>query len=211
MTGRTPEDLSSGALSVTFASGGSTRFADPDPNGPADDPLIDYAGGQIVPGGNVNCPASAGPAPYTAFSKPLTSARTYIGSGSVTVPYRLTEGLTAQLDARVWVVPADSGQYASGSPDCRSSTPPPGCPLLITRGTYRIDVPAYDSPAGTIRIPFFGNHYALRPGDVIRLDLTQDDAPYLRLSNSPSAIQFDAPTLTLPTREAGTAVVPGAP
>jgi len=204
MTGRTPEDLSNGELSIAFASGGSTRFADPDPNGPADDPLIDYAGGQIVPGLNVNCPTSDGPAPYTAFSEPLNRERTYVGLGSVTVPYRLTEGTTAQLDARVWVIPGGSRENQDGSPDCQSAAPPPGCPLLITRGTYRIDVPAYDSPSGTIRIPFFGNHYRLRTGDVIRRDLTQNDAPYLRLSNSPSAIQFEAPTLTLPTRESGT-------
>jgi dienelactone hydrolase len=211
MTGRTPEDLSSGALSITFATGGSTRFADPDPNAPADDPLLDYAGGQIVPGRDVNCPPSPGPAPYTAVSPPLAGARTYIGLGSVTVPYRLTEGTTAQLDARLWVVPRGSDQRPSGSPDCVSNTPPPGCPLLITRGTYRIDVPAYDSPAGTLRIPFFGNHYRLQPGDRLRLDLTQDDAPYLRLSNAPSAIEFDAPTLTLPTRESGTDTLTASP
>ena len=81
--------------------------------------------------------------------------------------------------------------------------PPPGCPLLITRGTYRLDVP-YDMPAGQIRIPLFGNHYKFRVGHMIRLDLTQNDAPYLRLSNVPSSIAFDAPTLTLPTRQSET-------
>jgi hypothetical protein len=209
MTGRTPEDLSNGVISIAFGTGGSTRFADPDPNGPADDPLIDYIGGQLLPNTHPNCPSSPGPAPYTAFSQPLGRARTYIGLGSVTVPYRLTEGTTAQLDARVWVIPGGSSANRAGSPDCVTSTPPAGCPRLITRGTYRIDVPAYDSPSGTLRIPLLGNHYVLRPGDAIRLDLTQNDAPYFRLSNAPSAIEFDAPTLTLPTRESGgTTVAP---
>ncbi len=210
MTGRTPESLSNGDMSITFTSGGTTSSDQPDPNGPADDPLVTYIGGQITPGTNVNCPPSPGPAPYTAVSKPLTSERTYIGLGSVTVPYTLT-GTTAQLDARVWVIPAASVQYPQGSPACEATPVPPGCPLLITRGTYRIDVPAYDTPSGTIRIPFFGNHYRFRVGDSIRLDLTQNDAPYLRPSNLPSSITFGAPTLTLPTRESGTTVLAPGP
>jgi hypothetical protein len=57
--------LQSQIISITFARGGSTTSIDPDPNGPADDPLVNYIGGQIVPGQNQNCPASAGPARYT--------------------------------------------------------------------------------------------------------------------------------------------------
>jgi hypothetical protein len=216
MTARTPEALSQGTISIPFARGGMTNSTVPDLNGPADDPLIDYAGGEILPsGGKHNCPPSAGPSQYTAVSAPLTSDRTYIGLGSVTVPYTLipdpvTPFPTAQLDARVWVVPAGS-TLANGSPDCESGTPPPGCPLLITRGTYRIDAPTYDSTTGTIRIPFFGNHYRFHVGDAIRLDLTQYDAPYLRQSNVQSSIVIGPPTLTLPTRESGTTVVAPAP
>jgi hypothetical protein len=220
MTGRTPEDLSHGSISVSFKTGGTTNSAGPDPNGPADDPLLTYAGGQITPGTNANCPASAAPAQYTAVSQPLTSERTYIGLGSVTVPYTLVPvdpaAPTAQLDARVWVVPAGS-TMPNGSPECTSSAPPAGCPLLITRGTYRIDAPTYDSPVGTtptptIRIPFFGNEYRFHVGDSIRLDLTQNDAPYLRPTSfqASSSIVLGPPTLTLPTRESGTtAIAPG--
>jgi hypothetical protein len=80
---------------------------------------------------------------------------------------------------------------------------------LISRGTYRLDVPYDTTPAGQIRIPLFGNHYQFHPGDVIRLDLTQQDAPYLRPSTVDSTIAFDPPTLTLPTRDAATTAIPG--
>jgi hypothetical protein len=62
-------------------------------------------------------------------------------------------------------------------------------------------VPLYDQPAGSIRLPLFGNHWALPRGHRLRLDLTQVDQPFLRPSNAPSAITFDAPTLVLPTRQ----------
>jgi hypothetical protein len=66
-------------------------------------------------------------------------------------------------------------------------------------------VPAYDEPAGTIRLPLYGNHWPLRPGHRIRLDLTQVDQPSFRPSNVESSITLtEPPTLTLPTRESGT-------
>jgi hypothetical protein len=48
----------------------------------------------------------------------------------------------------------------------------------------------------------YGNHWPLRPGDRIRFDLTQVDAPTYRPDNEPSAISFGPPTLTLPVRSA---------
>ena len=108
----------------------------------------------------------------------------------MTVPYTFT-GVTGHLDARIWDVAPD------------------GTTLLVTRGTYRIDTPAYDESAGTLHLPLFGNHWRLAPGHRIRLDLTQNDTPYLRTSNIPSGIEFEPPTLTLPTREAGSTALAG--
>ena len=128
----------------------------------------------------------------------------------MTVNYQLTVGTTAQLDARVWDVPPGSGANQAGGPQCQTNNPPPGCPVLITRGTYRLDVQGgYDSAAGQIRIPFFGNHYQFPVGHRIRLDLTQQDTPYLRASTLPSAITFGPPTLNLPTRESGVTILSG--
>jgi hypothetical protein len=134
----------------------------------------------------------------------LNNDSIYVGLGSVTVPYTLT-GTTAQLDARVWDVPPGPAENQAGGTQCQQSPLPPGCPVLITRGTYRLDVQGgYDSPSGQIRIPLFGNQYHLQVGHEIRLDLTQQDTPYLRPSNVPSTITFGSPTLTLPTRQSGT-------
>jgi predicted acyl esterase len=208
ITATTPERLSNGKVSVTYAGGGTTTSEEPDPNGPVTDPVANSAVGEIIPRPG-NCPTSAGPAPYTGFSQPLPGDRTYVGLGSVTVPYELT-GTTAQLDTRVWDVPPGSATNAVGSTDCQKRPTPKGCPLLISRGTYRLDTPTYDSPTGQLRIPLMGNQYRLAKGHKIRLDLTQLDAPYLRASNAPSTIKFTSPTLSLPTRDSATTTLKGA-
>jgi hypothetical protein len=189
ITAGSPESLSAGELRVSYSSGGTLNETSGvgDPNGPATDPVV---GDVAVPG--EDCRTSPAPAlgAYTAASAPLPSSRIYVGLGHVEVPYELT-GSTATLNARVWDVAPD------------------GKTLLVTRGTYRLDLPAYDSPIGKLRLPLFGNHWDLRPGHSIRLDLTQVDQPYLRPSNLPAEISFGPPTLHLPTREAGSLVLPG--
>ena len=64
--------------------------------------------------------------------------------------------------------------------------------------------------AGTLRLPLYGNHWPLHPGDRIRFDLTQVDAPTYRPDNEPSSITFTSPTLTLPTRSARDITLPAA-
>jgi len=133
----------------------------------------------------------AWPGRYTAVSQPLSQNATYIGLGAVSVPYTLLGGTTATLNARLWDVA------------------PSGKTLFVDRGTYRIDVPAYDTQTGTLELPLFGDHWLLKRGHQVRLDLVQVDEPTLRHSNVVSAIQFDAPTLTLPIREAVHLSLPG--
>jgi predicted acyl esterase len=87
---------------------------------------------------------------------------------------------------------------------------PDGTALLVTRGAYRVDVPAYDQVNETIRLPFFGNHWAFAEGHRLRLDLTQSDTPTFRASTPESVIAFDPPTLELPIRPAGTLSLTGA-
>ena len=199
LTATTPEGLSNGTLNVVGPAGSTVNpLSAGDPDGVATD--------AVVPG---RLPSAVAPTPdcresttpswpgrYTAVSAPLPRDATYVGLGSVKVPYTLTGGPTATLNARVWVLPAAGGPA-----------------LLMTRGTYRLDTPAYDPVAGTLRLPLYGNHWPLRRGDRIRFDLTQVDAPTYRPDNEPSAIRFTSPTLTLPTRSAGditlTAATPG--
>jgi dienelactone hydrolase len=190
VTARTPEGLAHGVLTARYPAGATTSHTGvTDPNGPATDAI---AGPVVRPG--EECAHSAGPPPeglvYSAYSPPLDSTRTYIGIGSVTVPYRFVGAppTAATMDARLF----------DHAPD--------GTELLITRGTYRLNPIV---PAGTFELPFYGNHWDLRPGHTIRLDLTQADTPTYRPSNVPSAIAFDELTLKLPTLQAGTRTLGG--
>jgi hypothetical protein len=189
LTATTPESLSKGALRVVGPAGSTVNpLGAADPDGLATDAVVpSRLPSEVFP--TQDCRESTTPTwpgRYTAVSAPLTKSTTYVGLGSVKVPYTLTGGPTATLNARVWVLPAAGGPA-----------------LLMTRGTYRIETPAYDRANGTLRLPLYGNHWRLSPGDRIRFDLTQVDSPTFRPDNEPSSITFTSPTLELPTRDAG--------
>jgi hypothetical protein len=139
----TPEGLANGMLSVDYPGGETiSPLGIADPNGPATDAI---AGPAVQPG--EQCRHSDGPVPpgagYMAYSQPLDSARTYVGIGTVRVPYVWAGAASGQLDARLFDVAPD------------------GTELLATRGTYRLE---NDAPTGVITLPFYGNHCASRPG-----------------------------------------------
>jgi predicted acyl esterase len=203
LTGRTPEELSSGTLTVDYDSPGHllnrkvpSSALSPDPADP-DNLQTDPAFGSEVLG-LPGCRRSVAPvtissARYTGLSAPIALPRIYVGLGHVDLTYSLTGATTATMNARVWDVAPD------------------GMALLVTRGTYRIDSPRYDTLVETIQLPLFGNQWALQPGHRIRLDLTQVDYPTFLPSNSASAvITFPDVQLVLPTREATEITVPGA-
>src|SRR5437588_100948 len=196
LTGRTPEDLARGSLRVDYQSGDvllnrkppTPPGVDPaDPDNAQTDPAF---GSQVF--GLPPCRVSVAPvdpvpgARYTAVSAPLPTPRTYVGLGSARVAYTLAGGSGATLNARLWDV----------SPDGKTQ-------LLVTRGTYRIDGPGYDSvPSGVIDLPFFGNQWTFQAGHSVRLDLTLVDSPTFLASNQPASLTFEAPQVMLPTREA---------
>src|SRR5207253_9342709 len=120
-------------------------------------------------------------------------SRILVGLGQVGLTYSLLGATTATLNARVWDVAPD------------------GTALLMTRGTYRIDTPTYNTTTQAIQLPLFGNHWTLAAGHRIRLDLTQVDSPTFLPSNSAGAIiTFPDAQLVLPTSEAGDTAIPGA-
>jgi hypothetical protein len=176
LAGPSPEGLASGALTIPFGSGGTLTYLGGtlDPDGFETDPVVGFVRAPD------RCRMSAARewlGRYTARSAPLVSGATYVGIGTVGVPYTLLGGSTATLHARIW------------------DEAPSGEAVFVDRGTYRVDV-----AAGTLEVPLFGNHWLFRAGHRIRLDLTQVDEPFLRRSNVPSAINFAPPTLTLPVR-----------
>lgn len=198
ISGRTPEDLGKGALMVNYATAGNLRnpkttpFEDPD--NLATDPVSGFVAGAPACRASVTRGKFAdATARYTGISSPLDEPRTIVGLGRVHLSYTLTAATTTTLNARVWDVAPD------------------GTALLVTRGTYRIDDPAYNSLTQTIDLPLFGNQWTFNSGHQIRLDLTQVDSPTFLPSNSVGAIlTFPGPDLVLPTGEAGTLAIPGA-
>jgi hypothetical protein len=199
LTAQTPEGLSAGALHVDLPAGtlppGSGAG---DPDNLATDPVVS---GVILdsafPGACAESSTPSWPGRYTAVSEPLPRALTYVGLGSVTLPYHVLESDgAATVDARVWDVAPD------------------GTTLLMTRGTYRIDELAADDPDpanGTLRLPLFGNQWALDPGHRVRVDLMQVDAATFQPSKVPDTISFDQATLTLPLRQASAEHLSAAP
>jgi predicted acyl esterase len=193
LTATTPEGLARGTLAVRYTRPGATasQLGEEDPDGPRTDPVLPDSPGDSGACRQSETPES--PGRYTAYSQPLSDASTYVGLGEVDVPYTV-EGQTATFNARVWDVA------------------PSGATTLMTRGTYRIDVPAHDSPTGTLRLPLFGNQWRLGVGHKIRLDLTQVDQPFLRPATpgaATSSVQFGPPELKLPIRESADRVVGG--
>jgi hypothetical protein len=189
LTAMTPEGLSHGTLSVRYTRPGTTAsvLGEEDPDGPGTDPVL------VDPPACRQSVTPESPGRYTAYSEPLGDASTYVGLGEVEVPYTL-DGQTATFNARVWDV-APNGQTT-----------------LMTRGTYRIDVPAYDTQSGTLRLPLFGNQWHLGVGHKVRLDLTQVDQPFLRPATpgaASSSVQFGPPELKLPIRESADRVYGG--
>ena len=193
LTGKTPESLSAGTLGVTYASPPTTltnASGTGDPDGLATDAI---AGGAFddATGNTGPCATSSAatfPGRYTGVSDALKNERTYIGPGTVRVPYQLT-GPVAELAARVWDVPPGAGK-----------------PLLITRGVYRFDTQTANDPdaaAGTVTVPLYGNHWRLAPGHRLRLDLAEVDEPTFRRTTTPNTLVLGDPKLTLPTRSAG--------
>ena len=137
-------------------------------------------------------PAGIAVAPESALGS-LRALTPWIGAVAafLVLPYVFTGGTAGTVAARVWDVAPD------------------GTALLMTRGVYRVDAPAYDSPAGTIRLPLFGNHWPIKPGHRIRLDLQEADTPTFRLNNTANTFTFKNPKLVLPTRQSGDTTIAG--
>lgn len=135
LSAQTPEELSAGRLLVRYGRGDTLLFTSgaDDPKGPASDPISATISGQVGPGECVTSPAPPPEDSYSEISRPLAEDTSYVGLGTVDVDYTFV-GLSGQLDARVWDVPPDPRP----AEECPSGEPREGCPVLITRGTYRL-------------------------------------------------------------------------
>jgi hypothetical protein len=197
LTAKAPEDLANGQLVMDAAS--RPAVLDPtsgvsDPDGVTTDAIV---GDVVVPHADCRASTAADPSPggpggYRAMSVPLPRPVTTVGIGYVQAAYAATPAAAAAIAARVWDVAPD------------------GTALLVSRGVYRLDFRYGDPVSGTVRVPFYGNHWDLAAGHRLRLDLQQVDAPTYRPPNPgvTSTLDLTGIRLVLPIRSAASVTVP---
>jgi acetyl esterase/lipase len=153
----------------------ATDSATDQPAGPLADPIAVAA----MHGGRGACVVL--PAASTSLNGhwdfPVTQPFTLLGEAVVHLQAAVG-GIDAEIDPLLWDVAPD------------------GSATLVTRGAYRF----VGSPGTvTIDLPLQGNGWDFVVGHTIRLEVTQNDAPYLRVDNVASAIVYSSVRLTLPT------------
>ena len=161
----------------------TTSTAAPNPHAADTDPVANVASN----GGR--CPTHtdpAGPGVATYTSAPLAQRRTVIGPTRVRVGFDASS-LTAegvQLNVRLYdVLPDDTA-------------------VMVDRGP-RILTPA-EVAAGSVVIETHGNGWRFKEGHRIRVELAQDDDPFVHRTDFPAAassLDLHGVRLTLPTRE----------
>ena len=96
-------------------------------------------------------------------------------------PRRVHVGTDAELNSRLWDVAPDGGV------------------TLVTRGVYR-----WTGSPGTASVSYalLGSGWVFQAGHQVRIEVTQNDAPYMRLDNYASAVQYASINLVLPATSA---------
>jgi pimeloyl-ACP methyl ester carboxylesterase len=166
---------------LTFLSGepGHSTLSAPTDSaaGTRTDPLAFYIGN----GGRGGCITSPGAPPangaMTAWTFPVCSTFTLLGEPSISLSTTIA-GIDAEVNSRLWDVAPD------------------GSMTLVTRGMYRWT--GAPGPA-TIAYALLGSGWVFPAGHNLRIEVTQNDAPYMRLDNYASTINYASVMLTLPT------------
>ena len=178
-TGGAAPSLTAGAtgLALTSTAGGGTH---------ADPVATNQAAGAPTPPPHGKCstrlagdPAPAGVAQLTTAA--LGSDVVMLGAGQLTVAFEPSgDAGSVQLNARLYEVLPD------------------GSAVMADRGFRRLT--AAEVAAKTVTFELFGNGWRFSQGNRIRLELAQDDAPYLKTSQPPSGMTLTRTTLVLPAR-----------
>jgi X-Pro dipeptidyl-peptidase C-terminal non-catalytic domain len=120
----------------------------------------------------------AGPGVAVYDSQPLAEQATMIGGTTVSIDYTATATPGLQLNSRLYDVFPD------------------GTAVMVDRGPRRVT-----SLGGTVTYELHGNGWRFPAGHRIRIEIAQDDGPYLRPSSLPSSTTITGVRLRLPVRE----------
>jgi dienelactone hydrolase len=156
----------------------TTNTAAPNPHSVTSDPIQNFAAN----GGK--CPAesegTAGPGVASYTSTALPRVFTMLGGTSITINFAAT-GPVGQLDARLYDVL------------------PNGTSLLVDRGPRRLR--ASEASSGQVTYELFGSGWRFPAGHRVRIELAQDDDPFLHLTEAPSSAALSRAVLRIPIRE----------
>ena len=174
-TAPTIEALARHRLRLEFA-GNQTLLsnAEPNPHAAAGDPVFNSVSNAAT------CPSHsdpAGPGVATYDSEPLAGDITMIGQTAVRVVHS-GAGSDPQLVARVYDLYPDGTQ------------------VLVDRGSRKLT-----DPNGTTEFDLHGNGWRFPEGHRVRIELAQDDDPYLKASNQLSSLTVSQVEMSLPVRE----------
>jgi X-Pro dipeptidyl-peptidase C-terminal non-catalytic domain len=181
------EDLAPNVLRLDLT-GTQTTTNDASPNSHAanSDPVANQvANGSRCP--VENSAAGAGVATYESAALP--SSVTMIGATAASIDYSTTSTTgNFQLDSRLYDV------FPSGQA------------VMVDRGVRRVT-----QPNGTVTYQLHGNGWRFEVGHKIRIEIAQDDDPYLKLSSVPSSATLTGVKLEIPVVEnvAGNYARPG--
>lgn len=174
-TARTFRGLAPNTLKIELSGSRATSNV-ADPHATAADPLANA----FINGGR--CPSHttpAGPGVAVYDSDPLPSTATMIGGTIISIDYTAstTEG-NFQLDTRLYDVF------------------PNGTAVLVDRGPKRVT-----DPSGSVTYQLHGNGWRFETGHRIRVEITQNDAPFLKASVIASTAELTGVRLRVPVRE----------
>ena len=178
-------ELAPGRLTVTATGAQATaNFAGANPHAKNADPVANQAsnGGRCpvesAPGGL----AGAGPGVATYDSDLLPGDYTMLGSTRVVVAHT-GAGSNLQLNARLYDLFPDGRQ------------------VLVDRGVKKLA-----SAMGATTLDLHGAGWRFDKGHRLRIELAQDDDPYVKSSVAPGSLVISGVELSLPVREASAAI-----
>ena len=162
----------------------TTSNVQPNPHAANSDPVANLAAN----GGKCPVetqPAGSGVAVYTSdpvyTSVPGVTGATMIGATEVTAQFSASPGASGvELNARLYDVF------------------PNGQAVLVDRGPRRVS--NAEAQSGSVSFELHGNGWRFAPSHRIRIELAQDDDPFLKVSSIPSSLTLTGVDLAIPVR-----------